>query len=236
MKHACGCPTEHPITDAERHRQYHQRVMEQGGPAEVVNARTMQQARGVASGPVAARSTARPPSFLEWRRLVWQVIRRQAESTGRFTTADVIDAVGPAPEGRSTLVTVEGLLMTACHDHRVLTHYATGDWEGIAPTRPARARTTDPATSHAAAASLSLEGLRLSQRSVLDCLTQLRSGTDEAIASAYRVGWEQNGWPRQSVSGLRTRRSELVGAFLVVDTGRTEQLPSGRASTVWGIA
>ena len=236
MKHLCGCPTTHPLTDPERHEHWHQLVFDQGGPRGTVDARSMQQARGVAAGPVRARSAARPPSFLEWRRIVWQQVRQLGQTQERFTTQHVIDAVGQAPDWHSTTATVEDLLMTACHEHRVLTHHATGHWQGIPATRPARARTSDPTTSHAAAASITLPDLRLSQRSVLACLTLIRSGTDEAIAAAYRGGWEQNGWPRQSVSGLRTRRSELVGSCLVIDTGRTEQLPSGRASTVWGLS
>ena len=229
MTHPCGCPSTSVISDQVGHRQYHQLVVDQGGPHGVVNARTLREARGIDAGSAPTRTPARPPSFLEWRRIVWQEVRRRALSLERFTTRQVITSVGLAPDGQDTTQAVESLLFTAAHDHRGLTHHADGDWQGITSTRPARARTNDPVTSHAAAASISPDSLRLSQRSVLTCLRLLGTGTDEAIASAYHVGWQPYNWPRQSASGLRTRRAELVTANFVVDTGRTELLPSGRA-------
>lgn len=39
--------------------------------------------------------------------------------------------------------------------------------------------------------------------------------------------------PRQSESGLRTRRSELTAAGLVRDTGSRVRLPSHRYAIVW---
>ena len=96
----------------------------------------------------------------------------------------------------------------------------------------ARARTSDPDTSHAAAASLTPETLRLSQSAVLSVLTEYPGGlTDQGLALVY--GSRR---PAQSESGLRTRRAELVRGGLVVDTGRRERLASGRMAVVWAVA
>ena len=96
----------------------------------------------------------------------------------------------------------------------------------------ARARTSDPDTSHAAAQSLTPETLRLSQTAVLSVLTAYPAGlTDQGLALVYG-----NRWPAQSESGLRTRRAELVRGGMVVDTGRRERLASGRQAVVWAVA
>jgi hypothetical protein len=44
----CGCPTgpAHKITSQDRHDAFHALVVEQGGPAGVVNLETLQAARG----------------------------------------------------------------------------------------------------------------------------------------------------------------------------------------------
>jgi hypothetical protein len=39
-----------------------------------------------------------------------------------------------------------------------------------------------------------------------------------------------------SVSGIRTRRSELAAAGRVVDTGRRQPTRTGRSAIVWGLA
>jgi hypothetical protein len=96
----------------------------------------------------------------------------------------------------------------------------------------ARARATDPGTSWEAARSLSSERLRASQAAVLDLLRGLGPATDETIAEEYeRRGLE----PYQSPSGLRTRRSELVRAGRVRDSGQLARLRSGRRSKLWEV-
>lgn len=96
----------------------------------------------------------------------------------------------------------------------------------------ARARKSDPATSHAAASSV--KGIRFSQFAVLRALGKIKSGTDLDIADAYEH--EYGVIHPQSPSGLRTRRAELVDAGLVVDTGQRKRLPSGRQAVVWARA
>ena len=87
------------------------------------------------------------------------------------------------------------------------------------------ARTTDPDTSWQAARSIDSEALRASQAQVLDILRKHGPLTDEGI---YRY---VNG--EQSVSGARTRRSELVDAGLVRDSGARARTAAGRNTIVW---
>lgn len=89
-----------------------------------------------------------------------------------------------------------------------------------------RARRTDPKTSHAAAKSV--RGVRKSQAEVLRVLTEHGPLTDAGI---YRHLDSK----RFSLSGARTRRSELVAQGLAFDTGQTERLDSGRRAILWGV-
>lgn len=117
-------------------------------------------------------------------------------------------------------------------------HAFTARWDGrcatctlpeahaVHATVEAVARSTDPPTSWAAAKSLG--DLRESQSAVLAFLREHGPMTDEQLVARY------DREPRQSPSGLRTRRKELVEDFdLVVDTGRKEKLLSGRQAIVW---
>lgn len=102
------------------------------------------------------------------------------------------------------------------------------------PSAPAR--WTDPKTSHDAAASITREQIRRSQIAVLDVL-RLAPATDEALVARY-VGLCRDpdlDLPRQSPSGIRTRRNELVRAGLVYDTGNRDRLRSGRFAIVWAV-
>tara|TARA_R110000787_G_scaffold7296_1_gene24995 strand:- start:466 stop:1011 length:546 start_codon:yes stop_codon:yes gene_type:complete len=99
----------------------------------------------------------------------------------------------------------------------------------------ARARSADPVTSHEAAASITSEALRASQGAVLSLLRLRGPMTDSGIFAAYgvaAVAYETK-LPSQSVSGMRTRRAELVQSGLVEFSGDFENLPSGRRSKVW---
>jgi hypothetical protein len=99
----------------------------------------------------------------------------------------------------------------------------------------AHARTTDPWTSHAAAASLSREDLRETQAAVLEAFRIQGPMHHEALIDLYEPKrWDMR-WPQQSVSGLRTRTKELVDGGLLGDTGRVVILGSGRASKIWEV-
>lgn len=94
----------------------------------------------------------------------------------------------------------------------------------------AHARRTDPQTSHDAAASIAADQLRDSQRAVLDVLRHHGPIDDHTLEGIYGM---LDQLPPQSVSGLRTRRRELVERGLVADTGERVKLPSGRTAIVW---
>jgi len=90
----------------------------------------------------------------------------------------------------------------------------------------ANARKTDPKTSHDAADSV--KDITKTQEYVLKALKRPRNDTQ--LIEAYR---SLKTAPRASESGIRSRRSELVGAGLVVDSGKRVKMPSGRFSIVW---
>jgi hypothetical protein len=101
----------------------------------------------------------------------------------------------------------------------------------------AHARATDPHTSHEAAASVAGERLRASQQAVLVELSRRPHGlTDVELVELYALAAEIGRVPRQSPSGIRSRRHELVEAGLVVDTGVRIKLDSGRRAIVWAAA
>ena len=96
-------------------------------------------------------------------------------------------------------------------------------------------RTTDPETSHAAAESLTKEKIRTSQEDVRKFFYFFRNMTDTTLVEKYTAVGPKIGLTRQSESGLRTRRKELVDAGILEDTGEREVLPSGRKGIVWGL-
>lgn len=96
----------------------------------------------------------------------------------------------------------------------------------------ARARNTDPSTSHAAA--LSVSDLRPKQRAVLRVLRWKGPMSDDALCQSYREAQKvaPAHVPPQSVSGIRTRRSELAAARMVEPDGEV-RLRSGRMAILW---
>lgn len=94
----------------------------------------------------------------------------------------------------------------------------------------ARARSTDPGTSHAAAASLSGDVIRESQRQVFELFLLHGPMHDQKLLEvAAEAG------VRQSPSGLRTRRRELVDAKKLCDSNERATLSSGRKSIIWEV-
>ena len=98
-------------------------------------------------------------------------------------------------------------------------------------TTTARARITDPTTSHSAAASV--EGITETQAVILRLLEV--PGTDTDLVNRYHQAWftERDTVPRASDSGIRSRRAELVALGLVKDSGERALTPSGRQAIVW---
>jgi hypothetical protein len=100
--------------------------------------------------------------------------------------------------------------------------------------RPARARDTDPVTSHEAAESVSQASMTRTRERILLILQTRRSLSDLGIWDAWqRKWWQEAGQSQISPSGLRTRRSELVRLGLIRDSGQYEILPSGRRAILW---
>ena len=92
----------------------------------------------------------------------------------------------------------------------------------------AKARKTDPRTSHEAAESV--DNITRTQTYVLKAL---RSAIpDHKLVEKYRA---YKTAPYASESGIRSRRSELVNKGLVRDSGRRERTASGRNSIVWEV-
>lgn len=89
------------------------------------------------------------------------------------------------------------------------------------------ARRGDPETSHEAAALVT--GLRESQVEVLGVIRRRGPMTDEEV---LRVLLERRERP-WTPSGARTRRSELVTAGLVRDSGHRKRYQTGRRAILW---
>lgn len=109
------------------------------------------------------------------------------------------------------------------------------------PHRPlsyqARARRTDPATSHEAAASVTvLNETHVRILRLLDVwvgnATYPHGLTDEELLHIWADQYDE----QISPSGLRSRRSELVRAGRVVDSGERGTTAAGRRCIVWRLA
>ena len=88
------------------------------------------------------------------------------------------------------------------------------------------ARTTDPETSHEAAESVT-NITPLKQEILQRLMTPM---TDNDLIALLR----NSSRLIVTESGVRSRRSELVQAGLVKDTGKRERLNTGRSAIVWG--
>lgn len=97
------------------------------------------------------------------------------------------------------------------------------------------ARRADPDTSHEAAASITPDTLRDSQAAVLRVLRASGPMTDEELIGMYGGWCNVTDLPRQSDSGIRTRRKELERLGFLRDAGR-KRTASGRAAIVWMVA
>lgn len=92
-------------------------------------------------------------------------------------------------------------------------------------------RLTDPATSRLAADSV--KHVTAQQRAILRIL--VADLIDEELVTRYNTLAEAGLAPKASPSGIRSRRSELVYAGLVADTGRRAKMSTGRNGIVWGL-
>lgn len=97
------------------------------------------------------------------------------------------------------------------------------------------ARATDPQTSFDAARSV--RNLGALHKAILKILTSRGPMTDPVLEEYYQSyrWYPTNNWPEVSPSGLRTRRSELVKARYVRDSGQRAKLSTGRMAIQWEV-
>lgn len=99
-----------------------------------------------------------------------------------------------------------------------------------------QARPGDPETSHDAAGMVSPVHQRISWTLVMSLFKRWGSMTDTDLAKVYRQAQADGSITvRQSPSGLRTRRKELVNQGKLRDSGLRQKLPSGRKSIIWEV-
>jgi len=96
----------------------------------------------------------------------------------------------------------------------------------------AMSRATDPITSHLAGRSVDLNR---GQQIALEAFRHCEQMTDQSLVSILNELAQSNRKYYISESGARSRRAELTAAGIIVDTGETEVLPSGRRATVWAL-
>ena len=102
----------------------------------------------------------------------------------------------------------------------------------IQKTTVARARNTDPQTSHDAAESVK----RIDeQRRAILALLEGTPMCDEKLIEQYGLVWKREGYPAPSPSGIRTRRHELVERGLVEATDYKERMKTGGWGRVWRV-
>lgn len=94
------------------------------------------------------------------------------------------------------------------------------------------ARSSDPGTSHLAAASISADKLSRSRQAVYNVLREWGPMTQAALVYRYKNPF-LHPRPPQSDSGIRSRACELVRLGKVRDTGNRATLASGRKAIIW---
>lgn len=95
----------------------------------------------------------------------------------------------------------------------------------------ARARATDPTTSHDAAHTVTNIG-RL-QAHVLALFHALGDLTDHELIDHWRQLEQDNQYPPATDQSIRSRRAELVGLGRLRATDRIAHTSHGRRTTVW---
>jgi hypothetical protein len=93
----------------------------------------------------------------------------------------------------------------------------------------ARARSTDPDTSHEAARSIG--SLRLNEvREAILALLRVRPLADWMLVEFYSM---DASLPKQSPQSIRSRRADLVRMGLIVEDGTAPHPETGRRHTLW---
>jgi len=98
----------------------------------------------------------------------------------------------------------------------------------------ARARSTDLATSHGAAASV--KDITKVQARVLALFHYLGPMTDYELCHHFRLMVEAGDYPPATDQSIRSRRAELVAALRLRATTAVAYTLHGRRATVWEVA
>lgn len=95
----------------------------------------------------------------------------------------------------------------------------------------AQARSTDPQTSHDAAASVN--NISKVQKAIMSLL-QASPMCDEKLIGQYRI-WQQTDdrFPAASDQSIRSRRAELVTMGILEAAPQKEQMTTGGWANVW---
>jgi hypothetical protein len=108
------------------------------------------------------------------------------------------------------------------------TEYETGEEESDDEEEKARARTTDPETSHVAARSV--RNIKGKQKQILELFKKYGPMAEDEM---QRRADEEGLWPCDS--GRRARRSNLVDKGYLRDSGKREKTKHGRPSIIWEV-
>lgn len=103
------------------------------------------------------------------------------------------------------------------------------------PPTVALARRTDPETSHVAAASLSAVRLTTAQRAVLVALHEFGPLCDHELVDIYKRVRVEYGFPEQTDSSIRSRRSDLTKKLGLVVLDGHGRAPSGKPANRWRV-
>lgn len=95
---------------------------------------------------------------------------------------------------------------------------------------PVYARTTDPETSHTAAASISVETARTRRYRCLQVIRDHGPISDDDWFAVY-----VDRWPGKYSYSHRSRRTELRDLGFVRDSGMRKKNPSGRPAILWEV-
>lgn len=95
----------------------------------------------------------------------------------------------------------------------------------------ARARNTDPYTSHLAASQI-MDATTLQIR-IIQCFDASQGMNDDELFACYKRMWGVS-FPATEAS-IRSRRAELRDRGVITDTGRTRRNKNGNKSIIWDI-
>lgn len=160
-----------------------------------------------------------PDEFVLMQEHVHAASRAAAGSTERAAAFNVIDAM------HEMKVRLGAMLAPA--DEFAAPAPSKSEVRAL-PTR-AHARNSDPSTSHVAAAHASRD-MTANQAAVLEAFKRCEAMTDVELVEFYG---QASDLPQQSESGLRTRRSELVIAGYVEDSGSKKVVSGHDPAIIW---